>query len=54
MGNIHLKTTIIMVLLLSGILPDLHVVHLKLHLHLKILENKWVSISTLLSRVCYT
>ena len=43
-----------MILLLSGTLLDLSVVPQKLYLHLKILENKGVSISTLLSRVFYT
>ena len=43
-----------MVVLLFGTLPDLPVVHQKLYLHLKILENKVMSISMLLSRVFYT
>ena len=43
-----------MVLLLFETLPELPVVSQRLYLHLKILENKGVNISTLLSRVCYT
>ena len=43
-----------MVLLLFGTLPELPVVPLKLYLHLKILENKGMNISTLLNRVFYT
>ena len=43
-----------MVLLLSATLPELPMVPHKLYLHLKILENKGVGISTLLSRVYYT
>ena len=43
-----------MVLLLSGTLLDLSMVPQKLYLHLKILENKGMGISTLLNRVFYT
>ena len=43
-----------MVLLFCGTLPELPMVPLKLYLHLKILENKGVSISTLLNRMYYT
>ena len=43
-----------MILLLSGTLLDLPVVPPKLYLHLKILENEGVSISTLLNMVFYT